>query len=69
MSDPNSQMKERCDHPGLDGKFRVKAECGYCKRDARIEELEGFKAAVIREYNQQVSVIFPSIEAALEETP
>jgi hypothetical protein len=38
---------------------------------ARIDELEGFKAAVIREYNQQVSVIFPSIEAALmkEDTP
>ena len=40
---PNAP-RERCEHhqPSSyhSGKYRVMAECGYCKRDARIAELE-----------------------------
>ena len=76
MSDPNSRMKERCDHPGPDGKFRVKADCGYCKRDVEIVRLraalngaiEGLHPDVCENLGDVADVV-SELRAAAGDTP
>ena len=70
-NDPNAP-REHCEHIDHSGKYRVMAECGYCKT-ARITELEAEKTelalnveAVVASWMRKVAELEESEEFLLE---